>query len=157
MVDILSALGSFQYEFKRGNISLQPGAIYPDLYVHVETMHDNKFRMTYVQLENSIVVALVNFVLCAPIEKIPCFQIGYAVTAEYRNQGRAKLIIEMALTEMKFGYKRAGIIVFFVEAIVDESNKASLRVAEQTICASPKPIIDEYSKMPSFQYLRKIE
>ena len=156
MIDPTNALDSFQNEFSKGNIKLQPGVIHRDLFVHVENLENNKFRMTYVQLEKFTVTSFVNFVLCAPIEKTPCFQIGYAVPAEYRNQGRAKRTINMALTEMKFGYQRAGVKEFFIEAIIDEKNIASLRVAEQTISISPISIIDEYSKVPSFQYLRKV-
>lgn len=92
-----------------------------------------------VQLENSIVTSFVNFVACDTIENTPCFQMGYAVPAEYRNQGRAKQAINMA--EMKFGYQRAGISAFFVETIIEQSNKASLRVAEQTISKTPISII----------------
>ena len=157
MIDPSNALQSFQQEFSLGNLKLQPGTLYPGLFVHVQPLGNTKFRMTYVQLENLTVTSFVNFVPCDQIENIPCFQVGYAVPAGYRNQGRAKEAIKMALAEMKFGYQRAGITKFFIEAIVEQSNKSSLRVAEQTISETPISMVDQFSNMPSFQYLRKIE
>ncbi|ALL06334.1 hypothetical protein AQ505_12990 [Pedobacter sp. PACM 27299] len=157
MINPLKALQSFQLELSRGNLKLQPGIIFPDLFLHSDMLGNNNFRLTYVQLENSIVTSFVNFVTCPPIENTACLQMGYAVPVEYRNQGRAKKAIEMALTEMKFGYQKAGVVAFYVEAIVEQGNKPSIRVAEQTISKTPLLIIDQFSNKRSLQYLRKMK
>lgn len=101
--------------------------------------------------------AFVNFADCAPVERIRCFQIGYAVPQAYRRQGQAKDIVRMAISEMQHGFKLAGVAIFYIEAIVGADNRPSQRVAEQTISATPVRMIDEISGMPAFQYLRKIE
>jgi hypothetical protein len=157
MVDPTSALHSFQEEFLLGNLKLERCSIYPDLYVHHEIFGEISFRLTYVRFDEKTVISFVNIVPCEPVERIHCFQIGYAVPEAYRNRGLAKETIEMVLKEMKHGYQRAGITKFYVEAIIEANNKPSLRVAEHTISASPTEIIDQFSGSPAFQYLRKIE
>jgi RimJ/RimL family protein N-acetyltransferase len=157
MVDPSGALQSFQKQFLLENLKLEPGAIYANLYVHYEEIGDSSFRLTYVRLKDKIVIAFVNIVPCAPFEGTRCFQIGYAVPDAYRNRGVAKETIEMAITEMKHGYLRAGIKKFYIEAIVDANNSPSRRVAEHCISANPTSIVDENSGLPAFQYLRKIE
>lgn len=157
MTDPSNAMHSFQEELKSGRIKIQPGDIYPTLYFYGDNIGDRKFRLTYVTLENMIVTAFVNFVLCAPIEKIPCLQIGYAVPEAYRNQNRAKEAIRMAIIEAQHGLKRNAIATFYVEAIIGVHNIASQRVAEKVISDTPMSITDEFSGLPALQYLRKIE
>jgi hypothetical protein len=157
MIDPSNALHSFQKELLNGRIQLQCGTVYPDLYVYHDEPEIGKFRFTYVQLENNTVTAFVILATCAPIERVPCFQIGYAVPKEYRSQGRAKEAVQMAISEMKHGFQKARVATFYIEAIVGADNKPSQRVAEQTISATSANMIDEISGLPSLQYLRKIE
>lgn len=107
---------SFQKEFLVGTISLRPGAVHPDLYLHADNPQGTP-RFSYVRLENGTVTAFVNFVLVEPIEGEHCFNIGYAVPDEYRNQGRAKEAVGMAIAEMQHGLARGRISTFYVEAI----------------------------------------
>lgn len=157
MIDPSNAMESFQQILLTGSVQLQRGDINPDIFVHADTPAQGKFRLTYVNLDDVQIIAFVNFAPCEPIEGIPCLQIGYAVPKPYRNQGRAKKAIEMAILEMQNGYKRAGIVKFYIEAIVEIDNIASQRVAQQTISSNPKSIIDEISGLPAFQYLRIVD
>jgi RimJ/RimL family protein N-acetyltransferase len=156
MTDPSNAMRSFQEEHSRGRIQLQRGAVYPDLYMHFDEK-DGKGRFSYVTLENRTVTAFVNFVLVDPIERKPCFSIGYAVPEAYRNQGRAKEAVGMALAEMQHGLARGHISTFYVEAIIGADNKASQRVAEQAISPTSVAITDQVSGLPALQYVRKIE
>jgi hypothetical protein len=157
MVDPSNALHSFQEEFLLGNIRLEPGSIYPDLYTHYQIFGENSFRVTYVRFDNKTVISFVNIVPCEPVNGTHCFQMGYAVPEAYRNRGLAKETIQMVLKEMKQGYQRAGITKFYVETIIEANNKPSLRVAEQTISSNSTEIIDKLSGAAAFQFLRKIE
>jgi hypothetical protein len=95
--------------------------------------------------------------LTEPIEGIPCFQLGCAVPAAYRGQGRAKNIVDAAIIEMKNGLARNKISAFYVEAIVGAHNTASQHVAAATISTTPKEVTDQFSGLPALQYLRKID
>lgn len=154
MIDPSDALRSFQN--KLSQIPLESGRIYPDLYVYAD-QPQGIVRLTYVRLENKIVTAFVNFVQCAPINKIPCFQIGYAVPEPYRNRGLATKTILMAISEMREGFKQTRLSTFYIEAIVEADNKQSQRVAEKAISAKPTAIVDEISGVPAFQYLCRIK
>lgn len=136
MTDPSNALQSFQQALVRSDLQLQRGVLDPDLYLYVDNPN-GQTRFTYVKLEGRTVTAFVEFALCEPIEGTPCFGIGYAVPEAYRNQGRAKEAIRTAISEMQHGFGRAGISVFYVEAIVGADNKSSQRVAEQAISDTP--------------------
>lgn len=157
MIDPFNALISFQEEFSRGHLKLQPGSLYPNLYAYLEMFEGDSFRFTYVRIENSTVIAFVNFVRCEPIQRTPSVQIGYAVPKAYQNRGLAKNTIKMAISELQYGWRRAGIATFYVEAIVGAENKPSQRVAEQVISSKPVSISDEFKGLPAFQYIKKVE
>jgi hypothetical protein len=154
MTDSSNALQLFQEALLRGEIRLQRGTLDPNLYLHVDHP-DGETRFTYVTLEDKTVTALVNSTLCDPVERSPCFSIGYAVPEGYRGQGRAKEIINAGIVEMKHSLGRYG--QFYVEAVVGAENKPSQRVAEKTISDTPVAITEKLSGLPAFRYIRKIE
>lgn len=155
MTDPSNALQSLQAELLRvGVTQLQRGVLDRDLRVHFDKP-DGGLRVTYVRLDGSTVTAFVEFASCEPIERTPCYAVGYAVPEKYRNQGRAKEILKAALSEMQRGFGRLG--AFYVEAIVGADNRASQRVAEQVISGAPEAITDKVSGLPAFRYVRRIE
>jgi hypothetical protein len=155
MTDPADALQSFQQAFERGEIRVRAGTVDPHLHLFADES-DGQSRLTYVRLDGKTVTAIVIFAACAAIDGRPCFAIGYAVPEGYRNQGRAKEAIRAALAEMQYGFGRI-FPVFYVEAIVGADNKASQRVAEETISDTPTAVTDQVSGQPVFQYVRKIE
>jgi hypothetical protein len=156
MTDPFDSLISFQRALSEGEMQVQRGAIDSKLFVHVD-QPEGTARFTYVYLQRGSVTALAIFVLTEPIEGIPCFQLGVAVPVAYRGQGRAKKVVDAAIIEMKNGLARNKISAFYVEAIVGAHNDPSQHVAAATISSAPKAITDEFSGLPAFQYLRRIE
>jgi RimJ/RimL family protein N-acetyltransferase len=157
MTDVMPAMESFQAELLLlGEEKPERGVLDRELYVHMDRPKGG-FRATYVRLEGRTITAYIEFAPCDPIDGKPCFNIGYAVPEAYRNQGRAKEIVRAAIAEMQHDSVQYGQPVFYVEAIVGADNKASRRVAEQTISDKPKKIKDGISGKPAFQYVRKIE
>jgi RimJ/RimL family protein N-acetyltransferase len=156
MTDPSNALRSFQEELSQGRIQLQRGDVNHDIHMYFDKP-DGKSRFSYVTLENGTVTAFVNFAMVDPIEGRHCFSIGYAVPEAYRNQGRAKKAVGMAIAEIQNGLALGGISTFYVEAIIGADNKPSQRVAEQALSATPVAVTDQVSGLPAFQYVRKIE
>ena len=156
MTDPANAMHSFQEELVRGTIKLQDGSVNAGIHLHADNP-EGVSRFSYVRLENGTVTAFVSFVPVDPIEGKICFSIGYAVPEQYRNQGRAKKVVSMAMAEMQYGLGRGGISVFYVEAIIGVNNKSSQRVAEQTISATAVAMTDQVSGLPALQYIRKID
>jgi RimJ/RimL family protein N-acetyltransferase len=155
MTDPLNALKSFQQALLLGGIQLQRGGVDRELFVHLDEPNGMP-RFTYVRLQRQTVTAFVELVICDPIEGTPCFQIGYAVPESYRSQGRAKSAVSAAIAELKHGLARIPIQTFYVEAIVGADNKASQRVAAETISATPDAVTDQVSGLPALHYVRKI-
>ncbi|MEI6558328.1 MAG: GNAT family protein [Rhodospirillaceae bacterium] len=100
--------------------------------------------------------ALAMFVRVPNYDNIPCFQIGYAVPKEYRDQGRAKEIVTAAIAELKKGMGENGVSSFYIEAIVEHNNTASLRVASSTVSPYSTKTIDCFSGNSALQYIRKV-
>lgn len=156
MTDPLTALKSFQDALANDVLSLQPGIIDRELFVHLD--HPNGLtRLTYVRLDCRTVTALAMFVQVDPLEGIPCFQIGYAVPERYRAQARAKDIVAAAIAELKRGLTGNGVPAFYIEAVVGTDNEPSKRVASAAISTSPVQITDDVSGLPAFHYVRKVE
>lgn len=153
MTDPFNALQSFQLEFLHGRVSVRPGLLDRELYVHFDEP-EGEPRVTYVRLENTTIIALVSFARSQPIDGAPCFSIGYAVSEAYRNRGHAKETITAAIAEMQHGLPFS---VFYVEAIVAAGNEPSRRVAERVISDAPVAITERISGLPAFRYLRRIE
>ena len=155
MTNPFDALESFQEALLGAEIGLQPGELDPKLYVHMDTPNGER-RLTYARLQGQTVTALAILISAEPIERTPCFGIGYAVPPAYRNHGRAKDVIRAAIAELRNGLSRNGILAFYVEAIVGADNKASQRVAEQTLSTTPEAGTDKVSGLPCLQYLLKV-
>lgn len=155
MTDPLDSLVSFQQAFDDRELQRQRGEIDRKLFVHADRPQ-GEVRLSYAYVHRKTITALAIAVRTEPIEGIPCFQLGVAVPEAHRGQGRAKLIVEAAIAEMKNGLARNGIRVFYVEAIVGAHNAPSQRVAAATISDAPKEVTDQFSGLPAYQYLRKV-
>ena len=156
MTDPTDALISFQQALLANEIELTGGETDPTIFAFLD--HPNgEIRITYVTLEKQIVTSMAIIVMTEPYEGLRCFGIGWAVPAKFRNEGRAKAIVNAAILEFTNGMARNSITTFYVEAIVGAENIASQRVAERTITHTAKATTDVVSGMPAFAYVRKIE
>lgn len=149
------AMQSLEQAIACGEVRLQKGRVDPTLWMTVDKPN-GEMRLTYVRLEASKVVALVMAIACDPYESKPCFNLGYAVAEPCRRQGYAKEIVKSAIAEMKTGFGGAGIVEFYIEAIVGEDNLASIRVAEQVISTSFNSKPDDFTGVPIRQYLLRV-
>jgi RimJ/RimL family protein N-acetyltransferase len=156
MTDPSEALLSFQEALLQGQIHPQRGELDREIFGY----HDQPAgtpRFTYARLDRRTVTALVILVSADKIEGIPCFQIGYAVPAPYRSQGRAKDAVCAAIAELWNGLSRSGMPALYIEAIVSSDNEASKRVASATLSAAPVQVTDSFSGLPALQYIRKFD
>jgi len=109
-------------------------------------------------MDGTTVTAFANFLQCDPIEGLPCLAVGYAVPEAYRNQGRAKEIVNAAISDLRQVLGQSGQHpAFFVEAIVGADNIPSQHVAAQVISAESEAVTDQHSGMPALRYVRKVE
>ena len=154
--DVAGALKSFQQALATNTITVQRGDLDRDMLVHMDRPNEET-RLSYARMVGHTVVALVQFIPCDPVEGEPCFNVGWAVAETYRGQGWAHGAVVAAIKEMQNGFNRAGMNVFWVEAIVGEDNVASQRLAEKVLSEPVKKASDSYSGDPIVQYLRRID
>lgn len=139
-----------------GEIELVRGSIDPKVAVHRDCPQ-GQMRLTYVRLSpRKFVEAMAIFTPVEPIERLPTFQVGYAVPPECRGKGFAKAIVEAGIAEMKNGFGQNGIKTFWVEAVVGTDNLASQRVAEAILSKHGNPTTDVHSGVAALQYARKV-
>lgn len=153
MTDPINALVSFQKDVRRG-LPVQPTESYKNTFV-VRDEPNGRVRYTYLKIEHGRVKALAMFVAVAPIEGLPCFQVGYAVPETYRNRGWASDILAQGVEELKKGFGRHGHGDFYIEAIVGLSNLSSQAVAAK-VFGNPQPTTDCFSGEPALAYKRRI-
>jgi len=151
-----SPLLSLQRAIADGVVPLKAAVTDPKLYVVIDQAN-GKNRFTCFRFEDSVVTAFVNFIELAPRDGKPVLQIGYEVPEDLRGQGRAKDVVTAAIVELQ-AFMRLVLEMphFTVEAIIDDENAASHRVAATCINATPNSISDAFTGKPSRQYLREI-
>ena len=156
MINPMDGMVSFQQALLDGEIDVVDGSIDTKVAVYMDRPQ-GQMRLTYVRLSPSkIVQAMAIFAPVEPIERLPTFQVGYAVPPEYRGKGLAKAIVESGIAELKNGFGRNGIKTFWVEAVVGADNLVSQRVAEAVISKLGKPTTDTHSGVAALQYTRKV-
>lgn len=154
--DIAEALKSFQQALVANEITVQRCDLDRNMVVHMDRPN-GETRLSYARMAGHTVVALVQFIPCDPVEGETCFNMGWAVAEAFRGQGRAYGAVTDALKEMQNGLNRAGMNVFWIEAIVGEDNIVSQRLAEKVMSGPGKKATDSYCGDPIVQYLRRID
>lgn len=157
MIDPTDALNSLQDALKAKAVQMQPCTLYTNVNVLLDQPDGKTSRFTYAQIEDDKVKAIALIVQADFIERIPCFQVGYAVEAGSRNRGLGFTILQQALDEFRHGMSRTPLKEFYAEAIVSKDNIASHRIASKLISDTPETVHDEISNEPALQYLTKVK
>lgn len=137
-VDPMDALNGFEQALNAKKIKAQPCEIDGSINVHLDYPDGSTPRFTYgptkragnSALAKTKVRAVAVLVGDEPYNGLGCFQISYATSEDERNQGLAKRVVGTALIELYRGMARNGVKRFYVEAVIDEDNIASQRVAD---------------------------
>jgi hypothetical protein len=154
--DVAATMKSFERALKERTIAIQPGALDPNLFVHMD-QPNGAVRLTYVRLDRGTVTAIVQFIRTEPVEGEPCFSVGWAVPESHRGQHRAAEAFLAAVKELRHGFAPLGMKAFWVEGIVGQDNIASQRVAEKVISAPVSKGKDCFADVAIVQYLRRID
>lgn len=154
ITDPMPAMESFQDALRCGLLQMERGRVDPTIGFCLDK-ELARLRFVYVRLNGLTVEAYACFVPCDPYEGSPVFNVGYAVPQAYRGRGLAKALFAAGIAELSNGF--VGRPPFFVEAIIDPANVASLGVAAAVLGVEPKEVTDQVAGQPALQYLRKFE
>jgi hypothetical protein len=156
MTNPMDALISLQAALDDGLVKLQKCVRHTDLGVLLDSPTGTP-RFTYAKTNGKRVDAIALFALTAPIDGVPCFQVGYAVREAMRGNGLGAQVLEHAIEELQLGLSRTPMKEFYLEAVVATDNLASNKIAQRVLTPSPETGTDSASKTPIFQYVRKIQ
>ena len=120
---------------KNKAISLQLGKVFDDVYAHADTPNGSP-RLTYVMFNptsGSEVVARCVILLDRAQSGVPIWQIDWAVLRAHRGKGYGKSIASKALGEFTNGMKGKFQSGYAIEAIVDDGNEASKKIASSLL------------------------
>jgi hypothetical protein len=147
---------SFTTAVKHGVVTPVKGELRPDLLVLVDKPN-GETRFSYALLKENKVVAMATLGETEPYQGLPCFQLNYAVEPSYRGRGLALDVSMAAIAELRNGFGRNGVRKWFVEAIVDAENEASLKVAGDLFSDRPShPKTDEFGN-EVFQFIELVD
>lgn len=156
MTDPMNALKQLQLALDRRLVSFEPCEIHTDVLVHVDEPTPGALRFTYAIIRGGKVQAISLFVLTEPVEEIPCFQMGWATRNSARGKGLASAITGKSVEEFSIGVGKHGLNQFYLEAIISDTNEASIRIAKKLLSEAPKRCTDSLSREPALQYLRLV-
>lgn len=156
MADPMNSLSLLQQAIDERIVRFQRCEIFSDIAVYFDKPNDTP-RFTYAYLENSVAQSIALFVMVEPVEKTPCFQMGWATIETMRRNGLATNVVCKAVEELKNGIKRNGIDQFYIEAIISEANIGSQRLAARIFIDAPKPCTDSISEEKALHYLKLLE
>lgn len=155
MTDPTTALLSFQQALIDKEIKPRPGRWNKGLQV-LEDRPAGQLRVTHSRIVGKVAQGIVEYVIVEPVKSLPCFAIGYAVASAFRQQGIGSALLRESMEEFKRELNRGGLKEYYLEAVVGIQNTASNKIASRLLCPNPKPIIDQLSGEPAFQYFKKV-
>ena len=156
MIDPMDTLHAFQDAYSQGLIKLHHGEINPDIMVHMDEPAPNVRRLTYVIIEEGVVIALACLAPTDPLDGKMAFQIAYAVLPQHRRKGLGRKVSEAAIAEIDYGFRRNNIPAFYIEASVDDENEASHRLAKSLFGESAQSGTDKPSGRPLKLYRKLV-
>lgn len=158
LVDPSVVLPSFQQAVDAGTINIHPCTLDKTLIHHFDVA-DGEPRMTYVRLnEARQVTVLVQFCHAQLYEGERCFDVGWAVPAEFRGEGRAGETFLAAVRELRHVFQsKQRNKVFYVEGIVGVENVASRATAEKVFASTGIPGTESNSGETILQFIRRID
>jgi len=153
---MLKALAERQAALTHGELNLRPAATLSGLYACARSDRAGPV-LGYILVEGKKVIAMVNFRPIEPIDGMAAYNIELAVPEDRRGAGRGQDAVAAALLEVRHELAKPEGSSFYVQAIVESDNPASMGIARQTISEESEPTTDLYSGKPAFRFLRKLE
>lgn len=155
MPDPTNILLSLQQALDNG-MPVVPG----ELEAGYKMFYDEPFvggkRYSFAKIINREVQAISIFGLEDPIDEVVCYNVGYAVTKNYRGQGLAFEAVNQGIEKLKYELGQTGLIRFYVEAVIDLMNKPSINVAEKIFSNKGLEMNERDTGTPSLYFKRII-
>ncbi|EMG51209.1 hypothetical protein WYI_23495 [Ochrobactrum sp. CDB2] len=141
---------------QNNSISLQQGRVCEDIYAHADRPNGNP-RFTYVMFSPTVqnqVVGRCVILLDRLQGQMPIWQMDWAVLGQYRNQGYGLAIAAKALIEFTNGMKGKLGHGYAIEAVVDQCNEPSVKIA-RAILGGEQVLSNKEGDTPVHSFLKQ--
>lgn len=154
MADPMEALRNTQRELEY--YQLDSRQLDADGYLKTDNVFpDGMKRFSYMKIVGRELQAIAIFLREKPINGVDCYNVNYAVSEKHRGNNLAVEAVNKGIEDLKKRFAQTAMKSFYVDAIVNEKNIPSIKVAEKIFPDPAKPHVDYYSKTPSL-YFRKL-
>ena len=153
MVDLAATLEQFQDALFKGLIAPTHCVLRPNLSM----LHDDAdgvSRLTYAQIVDGEVQALVAFITVECYNGLPCLNVGLAVAPAHRRKGLGTRILNDALCELESFLAQGGVEKYYIEGVASIHNDPSNAICRRVFTDSPTRIVCQHSAEDAFQYVK---
>lgn len=153
MANPMEALVSYQQALDAG-IQIDPDEMDGDYLMRAGEVAGAK-RFDFVKIVNRKVQALAMFVEDEPYKGVARFSLAYAVSENHRGRGLAVEAINRGVEDFKSKFSQAAVKSFFVEALIDQNNTPSIKVAKQVLPGPGVEKPDEETGTPALLFYKR--
>ena len=139
----------------KGEIQFQQGRVHADIFAHLDSP-GGVSRLTYVMVSPTVqnqVIARCVIAMNRAERDVPIWQMDWAVLEAYRRQSFGLTIAVKSLLEFTNGMQGRFKNGYAIEAVVDEGNEASLKIA-RAVLADEKVIPNPHTGINVHSFLR---
>ena len=151
MVDPYIGYLSFRDEVEHGNLHLESGKLYPDIKLYFDKVEGQK-RLTYTILKENIPKGILQVTPSGWEQDVFYFQLGIAVSEEFRGQGIGSELNRKGIEEFLANYPLSKGEKLGIEVIISETNIASQRLAAKFFPDPPIQLTDKCSGEAALRY-----
>ncbi len=153
MANPMEALVSYQQALDSG-MPIDPSEMEGDYLLKSGEVAGAK-RFDYVKLVDRKVQALAMFVEDEPYKGVARFSLAYAVCENHRGRGLAVEAINRGVEDFKKKFSQAAVRSFYVEALIDQNNTPSIKVAKQVLPGPGVEKPDEETGTPALLFYKR--
>lgn len=154
MADPMVVLRNFQQQLNTGD-PIDPRLL-EESYLKMYDEPNGGRRYSYAKIIDGEAQALSIFGLENPIGGLQCYSIGYAVSERHRGRGLAVEAVNRGLVDLEQKLGVAGTDRFYLEAVINVTNRPSIKVSEKLFSDPGEQIIETYSGERALRFKRLI-
>ena len=135
--------------------ALNDGMSVPHLnenYLIFNDIIENENRYWFAKIVEREILSLATFRENPPVKGLSSYSINYSVAKKHRGQGLAVQAVNKGIEELKKLFQRP----FYVDAIIDENNLHSIKIAKQIFPGDGFKKLDDISGVPSILFVKLI-
>lgn len=122
-------------------------------YVAFHDVIENENRYWFAKVVEGEVLSLATFRENEPVKGVSSYSINYNVAEKHRRRGLAVEVVNKGIDELKINFRRP----FYIDAIIDEKNINSIKVAQKIFPGPGIKTKDHFTGAPSVLFHKLVK